>query len=75
MEILRIRTAGPAGYRAMFDRFRSNPAKKLEAKYRRLLEEARDLQRRGDIKAFATKTAEAEALAAQIDEQRSKSDG
>ena len=40
--------------------------RKLEKLYRRLLEQARDLQRRGDIEGFAAKTAEAEAVGDQL---------
>ena len=36
--------------------------RRLEKLHRKLLEEARDLQRRGDIVAFAAKTAEAEKV-------------
>lgn len=39
----------------------------LRRRYATLLEEARDLQRNGDIEGFAAKTAEAEAVGAQID--------
>ena len=39
----------------------------LRRRYAVLLEEARDLQRNGDIEAFATKTAEAQAVGEQID--------
>ncbi|SDL47046.1 hypothetical protein SAMN05421823_106111 [Catalinimonas alkaloidigena] len=35
---------------------------KLELQYEKLMEEARDIQRKGDMKAFALKTAEAEAV-------------
>lgn len=51
----------------MFGLFESDPTKKLEAEYRRLLEEARDLQRRGDIKGFAASMARAEEVAKRID--------
>ena len=39
----------------------------LDRQYRQLLEAARDLQRAGDIQAFAAKTAEAEECAKQIE--------
>ncbi len=39
----------------------------LKQRYLRLLEEARDLQRGGDIRGFAAKTAEAEAVGRQLD--------
>tara|TARA_R110002073_G_scaffold257318_2_gene420048 strand:- start:243 stop:431 length:189 start_codon:yes stop_codon:yes gene_type:complete len=51
----------------MFGLFRRDPVKKLEVEYRKLLEEARDLQRKGDIQGFAAMTARTEALAQQID--------
>ena len=42
--------------------------RKLEVKYGELLQEARDLQRGGDIQGYARKTDEAETLARRIDE-------
>ena len=54
----------------MFGLFKRDPARKLEAEYRRLLEEARDLQRNGDIKGFAAKTAEAEAIGERLEALR-----
>lgn len=51
----------------MFGLFKRDPAAKLEAEYKRLLEAARDLQRNGDIKGFAEMTARAEAVAKKID--------
>ena len=39
----------------------------LQRQYGKLLEAARDLQRAGDIQAFAAKTAEAEECAQQIE--------
>lgn len=50
----------------MFGFFRQDPLKKLEAQYARLLEQARDLQRQGDIQAFAQKSAEADAVLQEI---------
>ena len=47
--------------------FSRDPTKKLHKEYLRLLKEARDLQRKGDIPAFARKTAEAEAVADKIE--------
>jgi len=52
----------------MFGLFRRDPAKKLEAEYRRLLEEARELQRNGDIKGLAITTGRAAEVARQIEE-------
>jgi hypothetical protein len=51
----------------MFGLFKRNPVAKLEAEYRRLLEEARDLQRNGDIQGFAAMTARADAVAKRIE--------
>jgi hypothetical protein len=48
---------------------KTDPAKvleKLNLQYEKLLAEARDLQRKGDIKGFAVKTAEAEEVMNQI---------
>jgi hypothetical protein len=42
----------------------------LRRHYARLLEEARDLQRGGDIEGFAAKTAEAEAVGAELDRRQ-----
>lgn len=46
----------------MFGLFKKNPIKKLEQQYEKMLEEARDIQRSGDIKGYAKKMAEAEEL-------------
>ena len=46
----------------MFGLFKKDPVKKLEKEYSQLLEEAMALQRGGDIKGFAAKSAEAEAV-------------
>lgn len=51
----------------MFGFLRPDPKKKLEKKLARLMEEARDLQRRGDMPAFARKTAEAEEVGLELD--------
>lgn len=51
----------------MFAIFRKDPKKQLEKKLARLLEEARDLQRRGDMPGFARKSAEAEEVGQQLD--------
>ncbi len=50
----------------MFGLFKKKPLKKLEQKHAQLLEEAMTLQRGGDIKGFALKTAEAEKVADEI---------
>lgn len=52
----------------MFGLFKKkDPVAKLEKKYSQLLEEAMQLQRNGDIKGYAAKTAEAEAVADEIE--------
>lgn len=52
----------------MFNLFRKDPVQRLRKEYARCLEQARDLQRNGDIKGCAAKSAQAEALLKQIDE-------
>ena len=51
----------------MFSLFKKNPSKKLEKEYNRLLEQARDAQRSGDIKLFATLSAQAEEVWKQVE--------
>lgn len=51
----------------MFNLFKKDPTRKLRKQYQQKLEEARDLQRKGDIQAYAQKTAEAEALMQEIE--------
>lgn len=46
----------------------TDPTSALEREYDKLLREARDLQRKGDIPAFAKKTREAEDLMKKIQE-------
>ena len=46
----------------MFGLFKKDPVKQLEKDYSRLLSEAMALQRGGDIKGYAAKSAEAEAV-------------
>jgi hypothetical protein len=50
----------------MFNFFKKDPQKELEKRYKKLLEEAMNLQRAGDIKGYAKKMAEAEEVASQI---------
>ena len=52
----------------MFGMFKSNPVAKLEKQYAKLLEQARDIQRNGDVVAASAKTAEAEAIRVRIEE-------
>ena len=46
----------------MFGLFKSNPKAKLEKEHKKLLQEAIELQRKGDIQGFALKTEEAEKI-------------
>jgi len=50
----------------MFGLFKKNPVKKLEQQHQKLLEEAMALQRKGDIKGYAAKSAEAEQVMEEI---------
>jgi len=50
----------------MFGLFKKNPTKALEKKHERLLEEAMNLQRNGDLKGYASKLTEAEAVMDEI---------
>ena len=52
----------------MFSFFKKNPLNKLEKQYLQLMEEARDLQRSGDLRAYAQKIAESEAIQVKIAE-------
>ena len=54
----------------MFNLFKKDPSKKLKKQYEKLLVEARDLQRNGDIKGFAKKSAEAEAVMKEIEQMQ-----
>ncbi len=51
----------------MFGLFKKDPLKKLEKEHQKLLEEAMQLQRGGDIKGYAAKMAEAEAKEKEIE--------
>ncbi|MFY9255068.1 MAG: DUF6435 family protein [Fuerstiella sp.] len=53
---------------AMFNLFRKDPLQRLNKEYARCLEQARDLQRKGDIQGFAAMSAQAEELLKQLDE-------
>ena len=50
----------------MFKLFNHNPTKKLQREYRKVLLEARDIQRSGDLKLYARKMEEAESIAHKI---------
>ncbi len=54
----------------MFGLFKKDPAKKLEKEHHKLLEEAMNLQRGGDIKGYAKKMAEAEEVEKKLEEIR-----
>ncbi|MDH3709212.1 MAG: DUF6435 family protein [Cyclobacteriaceae bacterium] len=51
----------------MFTLFKKNPIKKLNRQYQKLMEEARDIQRTGDLKLYAQKIEEAELVAQEIE--------
>lgn len=51
----------------MLQFFRKDPLAKLNKQYKQLMEEARDIQRSGDLKLYAVKIAEAENVAKKID--------
>jgi hypothetical protein len=57
----------------MLNWFKKDPVAALEKQYEKLLVEARDLQRNGDIIAYADKTAESEQVLQKIDELRAAS--
>lgn len=50
--------------------FKKDPVKKLKKQYAKMMEEARDIQRTGDLKLYAVKMEEAEKVAQQIDDLR-----
>lgn len=52
----------------MFGLFKKDPTKKLEKEYERLMAKARDVQRSGDLKAYAVLIEESETILAKIDE-------
>lgn len=58
----------------MFNFFKKNPTAKLEKKYEKLLEEAMQLQRKGDIKGYAIKSAEAEEVLQEIEKINAQKD-
>tara|TARA_Y100000994_G_scaffold232690_1_gene220116 strand:+ start:342 stop:596 length:255 start_codon:yes stop_codon:yes gene_type:complete len=51
----------------MFKWLKKSPLEKLQREYQALRIEARDLQRKGDIRAFAAISAEAEKLSQRMD--------
>jgi hypothetical protein len=58
----------------MFNFFKKNPTAQLEKKYEKLLEEAMQLQRKGDIKGYAIKSAEAEEVLQEIEKINAQKD-
>lgn len=51
----------------MFDFLKANPKKKLQKKYEKLLFDAMQFQRNGDIKSYSMITAEAEKVREEIE--------
>ena len=51
----------------MFGFLKPDPRKKLQQKYEKLLQQAMELQRNGDIKGYSMVTAEAEKVLADIE--------
>ena len=56
----------------MFGLFKKNPIKQLEKKHARLMEEAMQIQRSGDLRAYAEKLDEAKKIEDQIIELSNK---
>lgn len=54
----------------MFGIFKKDPVKALEQEYRKLMEEAMNIQRTGDLRAYAAKIEEAEEVAKKIEAAR-----
>ena len=52
----------------MFSLFKKDPIKKLNKQYEKMMLEARDIQRTGDLKLYAKKIAAAEKVAKKINE-------
>ena len=52
----------------MFSLFKKDPVKKLNKQYEKMMLEARDTQRTGDLKLYAKKIAAAEEVAKKINE-------
>jgi len=52
----------------MFGLFKKDPTKKLEKEYEQLMAKARDVQRSGDLKAYAVLIEESETILTKIDE-------
>lgn len=56
----------------MFGWFKRDPVAALQQRYERLMREAMELQRHGDIPAFAVKDAEAREVLAELEAARAK---
>lgn len=56
----------------MFGLFKKDPIKQMEKEYEKMMEEAMQIQRGGDIKAYALKVAEAEELLKKIEAMRAE---
>ncbi len=54
----------------MFGLFKKDPIKKLEKEYEQLMSKARDVQRSGDLRAYAVMIEESENILNKIDELR-----
>ncbi len=54
----------------MFGLFKKDPVKNLQKQYQKLMEEAMQLQRNGDLKGYALKIAEAEEILKKLDALR-----
>jgi len=54
----------------MFGLFKKDPVKKLEKEYEQLMSKARDVQRSGDLRAYAVMIEESENILKKIDELR-----
>ena len=52
----------------MFGLLKSDPQKKLQAEYQKLLEKAMQYQRNGDIRTYSEITAEAEKVREQLEQ-------
>ncbi len=57
----------------MFNLFKKSPSQKLEKEYNKLLEQARDAQRSGDIKLYAELSAQAEEVWKRIESLKASS--
>lgn len=51
----------------MFGLFKKDPAKKLHKEYEKLMERARDVQRSGDLRAYAKMIEESEVILSKIE--------